>query len=209
MARGGRRGILFVISGPSGTGKSSLAREVLAGLDGLSFSVSYTTRPRRPGEEDGRDYHFVDDAAFDRMVAEGAFLEWARVFGRRYGTGREPTERALAAGTDLLLDIDVQGARQVVAASLDAVTVFVLPPSFEALAGRLRSRGSETEEDARNRLAQARREAEEYPRYDYLIVNDDLDRACRELRAVVEAERRRVRRCEDEARRIVGTFAAP
>lgn len=209
MVGGGQRGILFVISGPSGTGKSSLVRKVLAGLGGLSFSVSYTTRPRRPGEEDGREYHFVDDATFDRMVAAGAFLEWAHVFGRRYGTGREPTERALAAGRDLLLDIDVQGARQVLAASLDAVTVFVLPPSFEVLAGRLRGRGSETDEDARNRLALARREAEEYPRYDYLIVNDDLDRACRELRAVVEAERRRVRRCEDEARRIVGTFAAP
>jgi guanylate kinase len=204
-----RRGILFVISGPSGAGKSSLVRRVLAELEAVAFSVSYTTRPPRPGERDGHDYRFVDDDAFDRMLAAGDFLEWARVFGRRYGTGRKETEEALAAGLDLLLDIDVQGARQIREAALDAVAVFVLPPSFQALAGRLRSRASESEEDLSVRLSLARREAEEYPRYDYLIVNDDLERATRDLRAVIEAERRRVRRLEEEARRILETFGSP
>ncbi len=207
MAEPGSRGTLFVISGPSGTGKSSLARRVLSGTARLDFSVSYTTRARRPGEEDGREYHFVDDRTFDRMVAEDAFLEWAHIFGKRYGTAREATERALAGGKDLLLDIDVQGARQVRAKALDAVTVFVMPPSFEALAERLRARGSEGETEAAHRLSLARREAEEVQSFDYLIVNDDLERAASELRAVVEAERRRVGRCEAEVRRIVGTFS--
>ena len=137
------RGTLFVISAPSGTGKSTLARRLLESVGELRFSVSYTTRPRRPGEESGREYHFVDDARFDAMTASGAFLEWARVFGHRYGTGREATEAALGAGTDLLLDIDVQGARQVRASGLDCVSIFVLPPDFATLEERLVRRGSD------------------------------------------------------------------
>ena len=200
------RGILFVLSAPSGTGKSSLARELLAGDPRLAFSVSYTTRGMREGERDGREYHFVDDAAFDSMVERGDLLEWAHVFGKRYGTGRAVTEARLGEGCDLLLDIDVQGARQVRRSGAQAVFVFVLPPDFASLENRLRSRGTEGEADVERRLAQARGEAEEFPGYDYLVVNDDLDRACDDLRAVVRAERLRTARRDGDARRIVATF---
>ena len=130
---GARRGIVFVISAPSGTGKSTLARTLLESVPDLRFSVSYTTRPRRAGEESGREYHFVDEARFAAMVTAGGLLEWAKVFGNSYGTGREATETAIAAGQDLLLDIDVQGARQIRDSGLDAVSIFVLPPSYSAL----------------------------------------------------------------------------
>src|SRR5580765_6758354 len=137
------RGTLFVISAPSGTGKSTLARRLTESVPGLQFSVSFTTRPRRAGEGNGREYEFVDDARFDAMAAAGGFLEWARVFDHKYGTGRGATEAVLAAGTSLLLDIDVQGARQVKASGLDAVSVFILPPDYGALEQRLKRRGSE------------------------------------------------------------------
>ncbi len=201
------RGTLFVISAPSGAGKSSLARGLLAAVPGLEFSISHTTRPRRPGEEDGREYHFVDDAAFDAMVAGGGFLEWARVFGHRYGTGRAAAARALEAGRDLLLDIDVQGARQVRESGVPSVSIFVLPPSFADLEARLRSRGSEDEGELGRRLAEARREAGEFRSYDYLVVNDRLERCVEDLRSVVTAERRRVSRAEGEAGRILATFS--
>ncbi len=201
-----RRGTLFVISAPSGSGKSSLARGLLRAVPGLEFSVSHTTRPRRPGEEDGREYHFVDEAAFDAMAAGGGFLEWARVFGHRYGTGRVAVNRALEAGRDLLLDIDVQGARQVRESGMPSVSIFVLPPSFSDLEARLRSRGSEDEDELHRRLAQARREAEEFRSYDYLVINDRLERCVEDLRSVVTAERRRVSRAEGEAGRILATF---
>jgi guanylate kinase len=136
------RGILFVISAPSGTGKSTLARKVLESTPELEFSVSYTTRPRREAEVDGREYHFVDRARFDAMIGAGEFLEWAEVFGQRYGTGREPTRGALSEGRDLLLDIDVQGARQVRRSGQAAVFVFVMPPDFATLEARLRARGA-------------------------------------------------------------------
>ena len=203
------RGTLFVISAPSGAGKSSLAREILARLPGLSFSVSFTTRARRPGEENGREYRFVDDGEFDAMVARGGFLEWAHVFGRRYGTGREVTDRALDGGSDLLLDIDVQGARAVRESGVPAVSVFVLPPSFAALEERLRGRGSESEEQVRGRLAQALREAEEFRQYDYLVINDRLERCVEDLRSIVVAERRRVSRCGEEAASVLATFPRP
>lgn len=202
----GRRGILFVISAPSGTGKSSLARGVLDAVDGLEFSVSYTTRERREGEEQGREYHFVDDARFDEMVAEDAFLEWAAVFARRYGTGTEATERALAEGRDLLLDIDIQGARQIRSRGLEAVYVFVLPPDYGTLESRLRERRSENGEELDRRLSEARQEAEEFRRYDYLVINDDLDRAVEQLRCIVEAERRRRIHRVADAERILATF---
>jgi len=182
------RGLLFVISAPSGTGKSTLARRMLDGLPELEFSVSTTTRPRREGEVDGREYHFVDDATFDAMIRDGGFLEWATVYGRRYGTGRAATERILAGGRDLLLDIDVQGARQVRANGAPTVSMFVLPPDFATLESRLRSRGSESEGEIARRLARARPEAEEFEHYDYVVVNDDIERAAEELRAIVRAE---------------------
>lgn len=201
-------GVLFVLSAPSGTGKSTLARGLLAAEPALAFSVSFTTRPPRAGEHDGRDYHFVDDATFDRMVERGGLLEWATVFGKRYGTGRAATAERLAEGRDLLLDIDVQGAAQVRRSGIEAVFVFVLPPDFATLEARLRARGTEREGDVARRLAVARAEAEEFPSYDYLLVNDDRERACADLSAIVHVERLRVGRRTEEARRIVATFPA-
>jgi guanylate kinase len=200
------RGILFVLSAASGTGKTTLAEGLRARDPGLDLSISYTTRPWREGERDGREYHFVGDARFDAMIAGGELLEWAEVFGRRYGTGREATERVLLSGRDLMLVIDVQGARQVRASGVPAVLVFLLPPSFGMLESRLRGRKSEAEADLARRLRVARQEVEEYSRYDYLLVNDDLERAVEDLRSVVRAERLRVPRREAEAQRIVRTF---
>jgi guanylate kinase len=202
------RGILFVLSAPSGTGKSSLAERVLRAVPDLAFSVSYTTRRRRSGEEDGREYHFVDEPTFDSMVAAGELLEWARVYDRRYGTGRAATERALAEGKDLLLDIDVQGARQVRAVGAEAVSIFLLPPDFATLETRLRARASDAPDEVEHRLAVARSEAEEYRHYDYLVLNDDLERAIETVGSIVRAERSRVLRNLDAGERIVRTFPA-
>lgn len=203
------RGTLFVISAPSGTGKSTLARRLLESVPGLRFSVSYTTRPRRAGEENGREYEFVDDARFDAMVASEGFLEWAHVFGRKYGTGQATTEAALASGTSLLLDIDVQGARQVRASGLDAVSIFVLPPDYATLKDRLARRGSEDASTLARRLHEARREALEYDRFDYVVVNADLELASAMLSAIVRAESARTARCRERVRQILSTFPAP
>jgi guanylate kinase len=202
------RGILFVLSAPSGTGKSSLAGRVVSAVPGLVFSVSYTTRQRRSGEVEGREYHFVDDSAFDAMVGRNELLEWARVHDRRYGTGRAATERALAEGKDLLLDIDVQGARQVRAGEAGSVSVFLLPPDYPTLERRLRARASDTPEQVEHRLAVARREAEEYRHYDYLVLNEDLDRAVESVASIVRAERSRVARNLAVGEGIVRTFPA-
>jgi len=199
-------GILFVIAAPSGTGKSSLARALIERVDGLEFSVSYTTRPARPGERDGTHYHFVDGERFETMVSEGAFLEWARVFGQAYGTGFEATRAGLARGSDLLLDIDVQGAAQVRRGPIPAVSAMLLPPSHADLERRLAGRGSEDAAQRGRRLREAAREAAEYRHFDYLVVNDDLERASGDLEAIVRAERRRTGRREAEARRILATF---
>lgn len=206
MQANGDRGTLYVVSAPSGTGKSTLTRAVLAQTPGLAFSVSYTTRPRRPGEIDGREYHFVEDARFDSLVAAGDFLEWANVFGHRYGTSREATERALGGGIDLLLDIDVQGARQLRDRGVLAATVFILPPDFATLQSRLRYRGSEDEAQVARRLGMARAEAQEFEHYDYVVINDDLDRACREIQSIVLAERARVARKRRRIESIMNTF---
>ena len=205
----GDRGTLFVISAPSGTGKSTLARRLLESVPGLAFSVSYTTRPRRAGEESGREYHFVDEARFAAMVEAGGFLEWAQVFGKSYGTGREATETALAAGQDLLLDIDVQGAQQVRASGLDAVSIFVLPPSYQALESRLRLRGSDDDVVVAERLHEARREAMGYPLFDYVVVNAELEEATATLASIVRAERSRTARLHERVRSIIETFPAP
>jgi len=198
-----------VISAPSGTGKSTLVRRLVDESDGLAFSVSYTTRPKRTGERDGREYHFVDDRRFDSLVSNGDLLEWAWVYERRYGTGRAETDSALAAGVDLVLDLDVQGAKQVRESGIPSVGVFVLPPDFGSLRERLRGRGSDSEEQISRRLDLARVEAAEFVHYDYLLVNDDLDRAARELRAIVDAERLRVGRRAEAARTVLETFPAP
>lgn len=190
-----RPGILFVIAAPSGTGKSTVARWLVERDAELSFSVSYTTRPPREGERDGVDYHFVDAERFAAMVAADAFLEHATVHGRSYGTGLEATRRALADGGDILLDIDVQGARQVrERAEIEVVSVMLLPPDRATLEGRLRSRGSEDSANLGRRLAAAPGEAEEFVDFDYVVLNRDLDRAREQLRAIVEAERCRTAR---------------
>lgn len=206
---GSDRGTLFVISAPSGTGKSTLARRLLLSVPQLVFSVSYTTRPRRAGEESGREYHFVDDTVFDSMVAQGGFLEWAHVFAHKYGTGLAATETVLASGSDLLLDIDVNGAGQVRAKGLDAVSIFILPPDFDSLTKRLTRRGSEDPATVALRLREARREALEYDRFDYVVVNAELEAAISELSAIVQAESARTSRRRDRVKTILRTFPAP
>ena len=206
---GSDRGTLFVISAPSGTGKSTLARRLLESVPGLVFSVSYTTRPRRAGEQSGREYQFVDDTVFDALVAAGGFLEWARVFDHKYGTGLAATEAVLASGADMLLDIDVSGAGQVRATGLDAVSIFILPPDYASLTERLTRRGSEDPAALALRLREARREALEYDRFDYVVVNADLEVAISELSAIVRAESARTARRRDRVKRILSTFPAP
>jgi guanylate kinase len=186
--------MIFVVSGPSGCGKSTLIGRVLGRRPDLRFSVSHTTRARRRGERDGRDYRFVTDAAFERMAARGGFAEWAVVHGRRYGTSKAEIE-SKGRGGDLVLDVDVQGARSIRALYKDAVTVFVLPPRYAELRRRLLARGLDAPEVIRTRLRNARREILRYREFDYLVVNDDLERAVAELEAVIVGQR-----CRREAR---------
>jgi len=199
-------GILFVIAAPSGAGKSTVARGVLDSVPDLEFSVSYTIRAPRDGEQDGQHYHFVDRERFERMRQAGAFLESATVHGNLYGTELEATRRALAQGRDLLLDIDLQGARQVRRGPIDAVSIMILPPDFATLRSRLFDRGSEDEAERGRRLAGSRGEVEGFAEFSYLVVNQDLDTAVAQVRAIVIAERRRTARCAGEARRILATF---
>jgi guanylate kinase len=193
-----RRGILIVVSAPSGGGKTTLVRSALAADADLTLSVSCTTRPSRVGEKDGQDYHFVSAEEFARRRAAGEFAEWAEVFDHSYATPRAPLDEAIARGREVLLDVDIQGARAIKASYPDdAVGVFVVPPSFDALAARLRARGTDSDPQIKRRLERARLEVEaarELGVYDYLIVNDDRDRAAAELRAIVAAERCRLSR---------------
>lgn len=191
-------GILFVLSAPSGGGKTTILKKVMAGLPGLVFSVSHTTRPSRPGEKDGRDYHFVSRESFldIRSNEASGFLEWAEVHGNLYGTGRAEVERHLSSGLDVILDIDVQGAMQVRENS-KPVTVFIAPPSIDELESRLHSRGTETKGDLQVRLENAKKELSYAHSYDYLIINDQLQRAVESLRAIIVAERCRRRRTPD------------
>ncbi len=184
-----RRGVCLVLAAPSGAGKTTLSRRLLAEEQGLALSVSVTTRAPRAGEREGEHYFFRDQAAFDAMVAQGALLEWAQVFGRSYGTPRAPVAAALAAGRDLLFDIDWQGHRQLRAGLAgDVVGVFILPPSVEALAERLSGRGDDPAEIAR-RMREARTEMSHCREFDHVVVNDDLARATSELRAILAAAR--------------------
>ena len=186
-------GILFIISAPSGSGKSTLVSELRKQVSGVDFAVSWTTRAPRGSEENGREYNFTNRAEFERMLAEGVFLEHAEVFGSYYGTARQSLEDARLAGHDLLLDIDVQGAAQVRAKMPEAVSIFVLPPNPKVLRTRLRNRsraeGVENEEEVYRRLSAASREIENYREYGYILVNDILDRAVAQLEAIVLAER--------------------
>jgi guanylate kinase len=189
-----RRGALIVVSAPSGAGKTTLCREVRLCLPDLAYSVSYTTRPPRPGEVEGRDFHFVTEPAFDALRTAGALAEWAQVHGNLYGTHAGTLERALAEGRDILLDIDTQGARQLRARYPTAVLVFIIAPSMAELEQRLRERRSDPEREIRRRLDRAREEVPLWREYDYLIVNRDVKEATEHLAAVIQAERCRTNR---------------
>lgn len=199
----------LVIAAPSGAGKTSLARALVERHEDLTFALSATTRAPRPGERHDFDYHFVDDAGFDRLVGTGALLEWARVHGRRYGTLRRGVETCLAAGSTVVLDIDVQGARMVRDVLPPAVLVFVLPPSVAEMRRRIGGRGSgEDDAEVLRRLETARSELEAVREFDYVIVNDDFDEAVRTIESIIAAERARVRRTGPELDAVLATLRA-
>ncbi|MBV9930957.1 MAG: guanylate kinase, partial [Alphaproteobacteria bacterium] len=184
-----RRGLLFVLSSPSGAGKSTIARMLLETDDGVDMSVSATTRPIRPGERDGSDYHFVTDKEFDTLVASGAFLEWAHVFGYRYGTLKNEVQRVIESGRDVLLDIDWQGTQQLKQVDPDIVRVFILPPSLRELERRLTRRGTDSAEVIGQRMARAAAEISHWAEYDYVLINNDAEK-CRDLvHNILKAER--------------------
>lgn len=200
------RGRLFIVSAPSGTGKTTLVERLVQIVPDVRMSRSYTSRAARAGERDGVDYNFISRNRFDAMIGEGAFLEHADVFGNYYGTSRADTEALLAEGQDVVLVIDVQGARQVRRSGLPAVGIFVLPPSAEILDRRLRGRSKDSEEQVRRRLEVARQEVAEYASYDYVVVNDELETAVDRLRSVVLAERTRTDVMRQPAEDIIRTF---
>jgi len=190
-----RRGLMLVLSSPSGAGKTTISRKLLDGDTNVTMSVSATTRPRRPGEEDGRDYHFVDPTEFNLMVNRRELLEHAKVFGNYYGTPVEPVEQALAAGRDVIFDIDWQGAQQVAErAREDLVSVFILPPSTDALDRRLHRRAQDPEEIVAARMAKASDEMSHYAEYDFIIINREIDESVAQVEAIVTAERLRRQR---------------
>jgi guanylate kinase len=184
-----RRGLMFVLSSPSGAGKTTLSRMLVAEAPGLQMSVSATTRPKRPGEVEGKDYYFVDQRRFDAMVANGELLEWATVFENRYGTPRAPVEAALSAGQDVLFDIDWQGTQQLRDRSPnDVVSVFILPPSVQALEQRLHTRAQDSEQVIRGRMRKAGDEMSHFDAYDYIIVNDNIGIAFEAVKSILRAE---------------------
>lgn len=186
-----RRGLMFVLSSPSGAGKTTMSRRLIVDDPEIVMSVSVTTRPPRPGEIDGRDYHFIDDARFDELLLAGELLEWATVFGHRYGTPRDPVQDALHAGRDVLFDIDWQGTQQLqqTDAGSDLVRVFILPPGMTELERRLRSRGTDTDPVIAHRMRRAATEISHWGEYDYILINDDPDLCLGEIRAILKAER--------------------
>jgi guanylate kinase len=201
--------MLFVISGPSGCGKSTLVKHVLATLPKVAFSVSHTTRERREVEEEGTDYYFVDREKFDAMIAEGRLAEWAVVHGNYYGTSKRELEHKASGDTDVILDIDVQGARQIRDKYKKGLFIFVLPPSFAQLKERLVKRGQDDPDTIGRRLAMARKEIRAYPQFDYLIVNDQLETAKQELSAIILSERCRLLRRQKGVIPILRSFTEP
>jgi guanylate kinase len=201
------RGLLFIVSAPSGAGKTTLVERLVEQLPNLKMSRSYTSRLARDGEADGVDYNFVSRERFEEMIAAGDFLEWADVVGNLYGTCANDTERLLEEGFDVVLVIDVQGARKVRAAGLDTTTVFVMPPSFGELEHRLRSRSKDSEEAIQRRLEVARAEVAAFADYDFVVVNDELTAAVDRLRSIVVAERATLQRMWGAVETIVRTFS--
>ena len=200
------RGQLFIVSAPSGTGKTTLVERLVQCVPDLRMSRSYTSRPARVGEQDGVDYNFITRERFELMVREGQFLEWADVFGNCYGTCAADTDAMLARGEDVVLVIDVQGARQVRSRGIETIGIFVLPPSAKVLEQRLRGRSKDSEEQVRRRLEVASAEVDEYSQYEYVVVNDDIEAAVSRLQSIVGAERARVKRVREDAESIIGTF---
>ena len=197
---------VFIISAPSGSGKSTLVHRLMQSVTKLTFSISYTTRPPRPSETPGVDYIFISRAEFEERLAKAEFLEYAQVFDNYYGTHRSTFEQAAQEGRDLVLDIDVQGARQLKVAIPEAISIFVLPPSRNILEQRLRSRSQDSEEVIERRLRGAAEEVRNYSQYDYVLINRDLEEASARLASIVEAERLRKARMEEEVRPILESF---
>lgn len=202
-----RRGLLFILSSPSGAGKSTIARMILESDEDIGLSVSATTRPIRPGEVDGRDYHFVSDAEFDALVAGGKFLEWAHVFGFRYGTLKSEVLKQIEGGRDVLLDIDWQGTQQLKQVDPDIVRVFILPPSMAELERRLRSRGTDSDEVIQGRMTRAHAEISHWAEYDYVLINDDAEHCRKLVHTILKAERLKANRrifLHDFVRELIG-----
>jgi guanylate kinase len=202
------KGGLIIISSPSGGGKGTLIREVLRTTPGITFSVSYTTRDRRDGEQDGREYFFVSRARFEQLIEKGEFLEYAEVHGNLYGTSKSQIQRVMDSGTDVLLEIDVQGARILNEKAPDAASIFILPPSFPVLQTRLTLRATESSGDLQLRLRNSFEEVGEYELFKYVIINDDLNHAVEDLRTIIKAERLLRDRQTDEIQGILNGFDA-
>ena len=200
------RGTLFVVSSPSGGGKGTIIRQVLDVVENLRYSVSYTTRAPRPGEVDGREYFFVNRETFAEMVAAGDFLEWACVHGNLYGTAKSQIFRETAAGADIVLEVDVQGAASVRQLLMDSVSIFILPPSYEVLRQRLIARGTDSPAELEVRLRNAPEELKQYSAFDYVIINDEIKRAAGQLSSIIYAERARCMRQEALVQRVIEKF---
>lgn len=201
-----RRGVLFVVSSPSGGGKGTLIKRVLSTVPNLGYSVSYTTRPPRHGEVNGREYFFVTTDQFETMIAAEEFLEWAHVHGKLYGTSRQQVAHEISKGRDIILEVDVQGAASVRRLLPDAVTIFILPPSLETLRKRLIARGTDSEEELELRLRNAPDELRNYKAFDFVIINENVERATNQLRSVINAERVRPSHQEDRIQTIIKNF---
>ncbi len=200
------RGILFVVSSPSGGGKGTLIRRVLNNVPHLSYSVSYTTRTPRNGEIDGREYFFVNPERFEQMVAANEFLEWARVHGNYYGTSARQVSLEVDEGRDIILEVDVQGADSIRRLVTDSVSIFILPPSYDVLRKRLMSRGTDSAEELQLRLRNAPEEISHYVAFDFVIINDDADHASAQLASIINAERARRSRQELHVKQVLSTF---